>query len=675
MIARVFRPILLCNLLFSLLLIAFTPTFALADDHGLSNPDQVQKALQQWKSSQAAQFAAQLQNIQHSDGAITADLQLNAPSDKKLRIIITARPHDGNAHGGVLLPSLLLLTDPRSPDAPFQPAMASLLEALKHLDTGQLGEKNRNPGGQPTPFLLPVTWLLLALSLLAVPRVLGQAWRFLREDQPWKRLFCVILLAFALRAFTPHRLVMVYFGYLHFDDAVFSQHLPRYGSATTLLDHAWFNVLELLTGQQPRIEWQLWQHVIMGTLTLLPLAALAQRLFDVRHAGLMTLLLLGILPMSLLDHGSESMLVPAMLWWSCAALALQEYEQSPNFGDLATAVVLLALCGLSRPDAMLVGPLTAILLLKKPQRFWKPLGGLALILVLLWLPGIAFLHERTAEDLAQGNLPHLQLQFLAELPLRLWHGWVVLEPRYFPKIWTAMAVVALLFHGLAAPARRLWLAAALWALPMLLDFNETSMLRLHAPSAMLIVLAASGFTAHVVENWSKWLSLPLLGLMLFEDSTTNTYGAVFAEQNSTTDQTILAEVARHSGDNVAATYVMRGYDDQPDRGVHLFAPQALLQHGDRWLTIGEYLRDPAAVHRNGPVYAVQNLRCYAGLAEQRALYVEARHPACVALCRQAKCKVLLEKSVYNYGERGFDWYPRGGDSREFSWQLLELSLK
>lgn len=178
MFARFFRTALPCNLLFSLLLIATLPRPAFADDHGLSHPEQVEKALRQWQATQVRASAAQLQNVARSDGGITADLHLNALPEKKLHLIITARPHDGNAHGGTLLPSLLLLTDPRSPDAVFAPAVASLVAALTHLDTGQLGEKNRNPGGLPPPDLVKITLIALLLSLLVLPRVLRQAWRF-----------------------------------------------------------------------------------------------------------------------------------------------------------------------------------------------------------------------------------------------------------------------------------------------------------------------------------------------------------------------------------------------------------------------------------------------------------------------------------------------------------------
>lgn len=673
MFARFFRTALPCNLLFSLLLIATLPRPAFADDHGLSHPEQVEKALRQWQATQVRASAAQLQNVARSDGGITADLHLNALPEKKLHLIITARPHDGNAHGGTLLPSLLLLTDPRSPDAVFAPAVASLVAALTHLDTGQLGEKNRNPGGLPPPDLVKITLIALLLSLLVLPRVLRQAWRFLSEDQPTQRLFFVILLAFVLRALSPHRLVMVYFGYLHFDDAVYLQHLPRYGPATTVLDHMWFAALQWLTGEQPRIQWQQWLHVILGTLTLLPLAALAQRLFNLRHAGLMAMILLAILPLSLLDHGSESMLVPALFWWSCGALALQEFEQTREDKDLLCAIVMLGLCGLSRPDAMLVGPLTAILLMKKPQAHLRRLGAMLLFLLALWFLDIEFLRERTAEDLAQGNLPHLQWQFLIELPQRLWHGWVVLEPRYFPIILTFLAAIALLFSSLRAAALRLWLVAIVWALPMLLDFNETSMLRLHAPSAMLVVLIAAGTIAELLDRQAQVYGVALRLPILFNCAWT--VGDVFAVQNSTVDQHFFDIVSAHSRDERQATYVMRGYDDLPDQGIHLFAAQALLEPRDRWLSVGEYLRDPAAVHQRGSVYVVQNLRCYAGLPEQRRKFAAHIHPACTSLCGSGRCRPIFADWVVDRGERGFDWYAPGPDSPLLEISLSELSSK
>ena len=54
-----------------------------------------------------------------------------------VRLIVMRRPADGQAHGGVLLDSLLVLTDPRSPPAEAEPLVAAALRRLRSHDTGQ----------------------------------------------------------------------------------------------------------------------------------------------------------------------------------------------------------------------------------------------------------------------------------------------------------------------------------------------------------------------------------------------------------------------------------------------------------------------------------------------------------------------------------------------------------
>lgn len=616
------------------------------------------------------------------EGPALLEVDLSTPS-AQTKVLITPRPDDGQDRGGVLLPSLLLLTDPRSPPEDLQPALADLTATLRAIDREPTPKPHAGPpGAAPTASLLAVTWTLLALSLLALPWAWRRTWQTFGLGRNHSIALAIApVAAWLLRAIAPHRLVMVYFGWLHIDQAASLEQLPRYGAATTLLDHAWFRI----AGASPAVVQ--WGHTLLGAATVLPLAAIAANLLPDRRAGtwatLGTAWAVALLPLSILDHGTESMLVPAVLWWACAVVVLQ--RPVLRAADVVAAAVLLALCGLARPDAMLVALPTAVLLvLATPAVPWRSrarwLALVALAVALLCVPGIQWLVDRTAEDVAAGNLPHYGAAFLDRLPERFLRGWVVLDQRYFPLALAALPFVAVLYPRARRPVAVLAGVSLLWALPMLLDFNESSMLRLHAPSALLWVMAGmvalGTFVASPLPARMPRQVHPMaIALVLVQTSAdaVATVGDVFAPQLSDADERLMSRVSQHSRDGRPATYVTRGFDDPPDQGIHLFVPRVALEAGDRWLPVRDFLRDEAAVRARGPVFAVQMARCHAGLPDQRKAWPRGQmHPACEQLCAPGRCRPVWTERVANVGERGFDWYPSPHDEPAFTIGLFQL---
>ncbi|MSP93004.1 MAG: hypothetical protein EXR79_14590 [Myxococcales bacterium] len=592
---------------------------------------------------------------------------------------------------GVALRTVLVLTDPRAPATALRPALADLTESVRRAEAlavpaaapahgalptaGRSATGRKDPGGPPTPGLLPVTWALLAFALAAVPWALVVARRQVRTATSPRTLLAVdvaVAVALTVRLVAPHRLVMVYFGWLHIDQAIALDDLPRYGPATTLLDHALFQVLPTTAATVQHL------HAVLGAVTLWPLAALL--LQAGRRAGSIGATTLGwapvccvwlvaLLPVSVLDHGSESMLVPAFLWWASALVLLHAFLDTGAPHALAAAVGLGVLCGLSRPDCLVAGPVAAAVVAlggrgSSAVRRHAGMLGLAMAVgALVLVPDILFLQARTAEDLALGNLPQFGPAFLFELPRRLVQGWLAFDGRYFPVSATVVAVAAALHPLTRRAAGPLLIGAVVWALPMLLDFNETSELRLHAPSALLVVAAAAWAPSALLAAGAGWaarfrLPLAVAVVAVVGADAVATAGAVFAPQLSDLDATFHADIGRHSHDGRSATYVTRRYDDLPDHGIHLFAPGFVLESGDRWMGVRDYLRDPAAAHAAGPVYGALGVRCHALLPADRArLPWPRRHPACEALCREAHCVAVFERSVPNLQERAFDWYP------------------
>ncbi len=583
-----------------------------------------------------------------SEGELAMTLQLGAFD--RVKILLTEFPPDKRDQRGDPLNSLMWLCDPHEPSPIWIEPLRNLRAYVLSLDHGQFREVPKLAPVPPPPLLVPLTWALLATSVLALLFALGLAMRELGDLTVWMPL---VFGAWLLRAVLPHRLVMVYFGFLHVDQAVDLHQLPRYGPATTLLDHALFAVLPAHHATVQHM------HTVLAALTILPLAALVQRLatpWAARAFGVG----LALLPVAWLDSGSESMLVPAMLWWSTGTLLLSFGCETRRVMMLSGAVVLLALAGLARPDCLMMTMPTALcVVLARPSPraawFWAP--AVICALVLLWLPDIAFLRDRAHEDVLAGNLPRLNLQFVGQVPRQLAHDWLILDYRYWPLPLTALALAGFLFRETRRPVAALWLASVLWATPMLLDFNETSKLRLHLPSGLLVLMAAAVALGALQQRQRRWLPILLLVTL---GSFALTAPQTMAPQLSDRSENVLAAAASIARDGRKTALVVRSYDDDDTPGVHLFWPQYLLEPGDRWLSVRDWRA--GALRPDERALGVIDVRCHAGVEvlpnnDPRIPETLLPHPSCQTLWRAAIGQPLWQEQTPNIGERGFAWYP------------------
>ena len=645
--------------LLTLVVAAWAPTVAVATPLTAAA-----EAVRQWQPPTGVAVA------QVDTGADMVTVVL-AGHSQQVRVLLThlpptAKPGTATAQG-LALTSLLWLTDPRQPTPVWDATLASLRSHIDKADTGQFAA-TRRPGTAPTALLVWQTWLLLALSIPALALTLHWSLRTLPGRKHWWML--LIIGAWLLRAWAPHRLVMVHFGYLHVDQAAFVHELPRYGPATTLLDHAlfWLAPVDHRSVQ--------WAHTVVGTLTLLPLAALTHRLSTQPLAPWLVALALAVLPLAILDHGSESMLVPALLWWALAAVGLVEFVATGRKVALAAAVILLTLCGLSRPDCLLVAAPTALLVVwlavGRPglTARWRTLALAALALAVLAIPDALYLTERAAEDVALGNLPRLNVGFFAELPQRLLHGWVVLDPRYFPLPMLALAAV-----GLGLPACRntvvgLWAASLLWALPMLLDFNETSKLRLMMPSALLVVMAAGvgagGLSERIGALRRRWAVTGIGALTAV--MALATAPVVFAPQLSDFSENAVDAAVKLATDGKPTALVVRAYVDEPAYGIHLYWPDSALEATDRWLAVAEW--QAGRLRPGETALGVLDVRCWAALPDRRSF--ADMHPACTQMAEHAGGAALWRQTVVNVGERGFRWYESAAKRPAFEQKVVQL---
>ncbi len=604
-----------------------------------------------------------------SEGELILTLQ-SGPTEK-VRVLLSEFPASRAEQRGERLRSLMWLTDPHDPMPSWRPALQDLRRFVASLDHGQFASapsSQRAPPRPPPPVLIPLTWVLLLLSVIALAAALRLALRNLQAPRFWLPL---VLLAWLVRALMPHRMVMVYFGFLHTQQAITLDQLPRYGPATTLLDHA---VFAFLPPHHATVQ-QL--HALLGALTILPLAALTQRLAGQTAARALAVTLL-VLPVALLDHGSESMLVPAMLWWSAGTLLLLDALQHRRLTLLPGAVVLLALCGLARPDCMLMAAPTALCLVAAQEKSlsrWLVGALLAALaaLALLWLPGALFLRDRALDDLAAGNLPRLNWGFFRQLPAQLWQGWLVLDWRYWPAPLTLLALVGLLSPQTRRPVALLWLASTLWAVPMLLDFNETSELRLHMPSGLLVLMAAALTVGAVWQRrGARWVwPLGVVTAMALVQTAPQTLAPQLSDQS----ERVIAAASALARDGKKTALIVRSYDDEDSVSVHLFWPQYTLEPGDRWLSVRDW---QAGKLRPGErALGVIDVRCHARVplaanTDARVPEHTAPHPTCAALWQAAKGPPLWQETIENRGERGFDWYPPKVDLPSLPQAVLAL---
>lgn len=616
-----------------------------------------------WADTEAVSIAALLAKWQAPDGVSARVDRSGDPiavvlvsGPQTLRVLVAPLPDGAPAPGSTVLPSLMWMTDPRQPAAHWQAPLASLASYLRDQDHGQFRPQRADQDNAqgPPAFLVAETWLLLALGLVALAIGLWRAHTELLALVGPAQVAIGLLLALVPRAALPHRLVMVHFGYLHTDQATTLAELPRYGPATTLLDHALF---WLAPAHHSSVQWL---HVALGTLTLWPVAALAGRLAG-PHAARAGWLLLALAPFSWLDHGSESMLVPAMLFWSVGTLLLDDYLRplrplSGRATDVAAAVVLLALCGLCRPDCLAVGVPCALLVgWAMPGARLRPQKTvfIALALAVLWLPDVSYLRDKTVQDLARGNLPRLGDAGLADLPRRVLGGWLILDPRWFPLPVTVLGFSALALPGLARRAALLWAASLLWALPMFLDFNDTSKLRLHVPSAVVAILLAAVALAVVWPRLTSAWQRGGVGLAVAA-LTAATAPSVLAAQLSDASELAIARAAQLARDGRPTALVVRTYDDEPNQGVHMYWPAYALEPGDRWLSVRDWQQ--GRLHVGERAIGLLDVRCWAHLPVQRPqLGPAGLHPACQALLDAGQGE-LWGADQPNIGERGFSWY-------------------
>jgi hypothetical protein len=240
----------------------------------------------------------------------------------------------------------------------------------------------------------------------------------------------------------------------------------------------------------------------------------------------------------------------------------------------------------------------------------------------------------------------------------LWQDWLVLDPRYWPIGLTVLAAAGVVLAGSRRAVLILWAVAVLWAIPMFLDFNETSELRLHMPSALFILLAAAVSAPPLLRRYRPVVIAVFCVVLVTH--VLWTAPAVFAPQLSVACEDAIRAAAALAHDGQKTALVVRTPDDGCGHCPHLTWPAYALEPGDRWLSVSDW--QAGALQPGERALGVLDTRCYAKVVI--AAHVDpalpdalSPHPACAALWRHPHGKPLWQEVIDNVGERGFDWYP------------------
>lgn len=363
------------------------------------------------------------------------------------------------------------------------------------------------PAGEWTgPLELGTCWLLLALSLGLLPLLCRRMWGNLVAPDTrccyltgaqWI-LACGSAVALIQLLGVPQLLVTVFSGYASVSEAHALRPVLKYGAATTAL----YGPLLRLFG--PTTQVVIATNLALGLLTVPLVAGLAARLAGQRRAGLLALLLVGLLPALLRDRASESVLVPMGFWLAASLVHLDAWLERPRAGHLVGAIAHGALALHARPEAWIVLPLLGAAMVALETRGaclrsrMRPVAFAGAAALALVAPRLWSLAHYMASASTHGDVPGLAgAEGLAGLLDRFTHLNALWTPSIHPVTVTALALGAVLVAG---AGRRLACLLALvailaWQALSTLDLPPVSVPRVQAPAmvwaAMLAAVALS----------------------------------------------------------------------------------------------------------------------------------------------------------------------------------------
>ncbi len=499
-----------------------------------------------------------------------------------------------------------------------------------------------------------------------------------RLDRRVRWIFVLLLvLAAAVRLFAPYKLVMAYTGYRLIQNA-WELLYWKYGAGGALLYHVF------LQWAGPEVE----SYVLLNRLLGLGTVALASLWFArysrLKWAAPVAAFFLGLTPILVLDHVTESNLVPALFFLFGG---LYFWERLPNETNrlsyrVAGLAFLLAATVIRPLFVVLIPLIWVILTLGRPDRRPVPLdrkplkilvlmalAGVPVLLHVLWLAGQLAYAERFETWSGLQGIAWTFREFIGSRSL-LYNPWM------FPASISFLALCSP--FGLRGRLS-VWLGLALVSLMFfaayMVDLPAESLTRLQAPSLSFTALAASLLVASLVERYGEHLPvrvLVMLGIVgaLFGAQSYVTIGNLWENNNQNHEERALKRVAFSLPDRPVALVVMRGDTPRP-QSVPIEYPDLRFLPPNRQttlLSIDDFTQRFSEGETFEEVYFYLGMRCYTFASKEPPASLQNYiHPACSGLLNRFDTEKLWSEDVRNLSTPGgYIGYPEK--------EYLELAL-
>ena len=465
--------------------------------------------------------------------------------------------------------------------------------------------------------------LLLLLSVVVVSRAIPVLVRELRELGTAARygFLAFIGLGVLLRLIVPIRLVMVYMGYKLTSNIADFGVVSKYGAGAATLYRVIFGV----TGPDHRVL--VWTNTVAGIATLFLVPLVARRLFRRDTVVAPLAAIFALTPLFVKDHRSESLLVLGGLFLWLGLFLVLDLIRDGRISSLLGAVAALALAASSRPELLLVTPLALAATvhvadrqgLRERARLLLP--GLVLLGAAM-VPHVLHLRQAASQQLQAGALMGFDVKLLERLSyvLRLHNGW--LNSAYFPLGITALALVAPLTaaRGERRGALAWAFVALVWTAVYYVDIPETSIPRLHAPAALIVVMLAAFAIARLYELVKRrqvavagrW-ALGAVLILVLALSALPSIPSLWAPTNEDTEERLLQRALAAMPGSPSCLVHIGDEDDPPKGNTHRHFPDYLFREPHRGDRVKSIRRDQGTSRDEYPggTYFFLGLRCYA----------------------------------------------------------------
>jgi|GEM_PF-5225414 len=518
-------------------------------------------------------------------------------------------------------------------------------------------------------YLLVLCTILILTALAFLPRLALIVRDSFKNLSLWeKRLVCSALaLALILRVFAPYRLVQLYSGYALTSDAVWFNHVPRYGAGW----YVFFNhVFHLLPPDHLSI---IWVNVVFSSLSVALLAFLAHRLFNYTGVAASVAFMAALHPLFVKDAVSESMFPLTMFWFLGGLSFISVWIEKRHIVDLIAGMLLFALAMLSRP-LLVIFPAVALLfllpqagLIPALKQGWKRLIIASVAVYAVAIPNFMHLANVTGDNAFPyaprllDNISNDYLRFFSSFNL-LWN------PNYTPLyMWPLLlAGLWLLLYRERRYGALVPLAASIMLFTIyLVDQPPPSMPRLQIPAQMMLLpLMAAGLALLLQLAHSSGIkartvkAIAVVTILVATATLIPPYAHLWRFNNSDEEEIFLGEINRHLPDG-PFILVRRDMGDKPHDYIDCAFPDyRIVPPQRRGITMG--IEEFWGLYSSGAltadkmpadVYFYAGTRCYAQHRDHESEYVRWRmHPDCEEMFQHMVLENVIEKDVQNHPE-------------------------